>query len=108
MCGFINNFLLGDNMIESIKFCLLMTISKVLAAGVTCIIILFIPSIIMMFNIGQDLYTYWHIIVSSMTIVILMLFCAKLSLTCFRCAVNITNTTNLILEKKVIQNKVIS
>lgn len=103
MCGFINNFFLGDNMIESIKFCLLMTISKILSAMVTAFIVLGLPIIVgsfyLVYLIDRDVESYLVTMVIPVIGLILLPFCAKLSLYCFRCALAIGDKTKII-EKK--------
>lgn len=92
-------------MLENIKFCLLMTISKVLAAGVTCFIFAIIMAIALPLSwllggnntdFGHEIYVY---IVGSITFAILALIGSKLSLSCFRCALKIAENNKEVPKK---------
>ena len=86
-------------MINNIKFCLLMTISKVLSAGVTIFIICNIPMMISMFYLTSHLsgetmvMPYWQYVIGWILCAILTIICAKLSLCCFRSALAIADST---------------
>jgi hypothetical protein len=92
-------------MLKDIKFCLLMTIAKVLSAGVT----MFIFSTIMM--IGSGFYfssilsdsmahlPLWKYILLWFLGVVLMIVGARISLYCFRSALAIADTTKAIQRK---------
>ena len=84
-------------MLENIKFCLLMTISKVLAAFVTAFIILSIPMIIGMIALGQEDHGFSHlqIIGPFLACVILTPLCAQLSRICFKKALFIAETKSV-------------
>ena len=82
-------------MLNNIKFCLLMTISKVLAAFVTSFVILAIPMVIGMIALGQEYHGFSHlqIIGSFLACVILTPLCAQLARVCFRCALDMVDVT---------------
>ena len=79
-------------MLENVKFCVFMTISKVLAAFVTSFIILSIPMLIAMFSLGQEYhgFSYWQILAPFLACLILTPLCAQLARVCFVYALDIS------------------
>ena len=88
---FINNFILDLYMLENIKFCFFITISKILAAFVTSMIILSIPMVIGMIVVGEEYHGFSHlqIIFPFLACVIFTPLCAQLARECFKSAMDL-------------------
>jgi hypothetical protein len=91
-------------MLENIRFCLLMTISKILAAVVTGSIIIGIPllgfTFYLMYSVNPSNTSYVvEIMVIIAMYIILVPLCSKLALCCFRKTLSIADT------KCITQNK---
>lgn len=91
---FINNFILGYDMMNNIKFCIVMTLSKVFAAFVTSFVILSVPMIIGMVIVGREYHGFSHLQIIGPFIgcLILMPIFAYLSKSCFKYALDLANT----------------
>jgi len=98
----INNCILGSDMLDNIKFCLLMTISKILSAIVASFVVLSIPMLIAMVSLGREYhgFSYWQLIAPCLLCIISIPFCAKWSICCFKGACDIAETT-IVSEQKV-------
>lgn len=85
----------------NIKFCVLITISKIFAAVVTFFTIFGIPLVIMLLLLGHEYHglQYWQFIAPYIVILVLLPFCARLSVESFRSALDIANKNNNVSTK---------
>ena len=77
----------------NIKFCVLMTLSKIFAAIVTFFAIFGIPVILVLLLLGHEYHGlhYWQFIAPYVVMMVLLPFFARISIESFRGAMDIVN-----------------